>query len=401
MTDMTGRTDLAALAALPGLDVSLSWLHSKPGVKWHSSGPDVIAAWVADMDFPAPSVVREALAALSDGGDLGYPAWLLDEGTPLRQAFAARMSRLYGWSPDPGHVREFTDIQQALQAVLHVATAPGDAVAMNVPCYPPFLDAAQVMGRAPVLVPLRHGDGSWLLDTERLARDVSAHRVRTLILVNPHNPTGRCFTKPELEAVAAVAQTHDLLVISDEIHADLTYPPSVFVPFASLSAETAARTVTLTSASKAFNMSGMRCAVAHVGAAPVRAALGQLPPGILGEISVAGVVATLAAWRDGDRWLARVRALLDRNRHQLAASLAPCGIGYHPPQATYLAWLDFRALGLPGEPAPYLRAKAKVRLSSGPGFGPGCEGFARLNFATSPPVLGELCERIAAALADR
>jgi len=392
---------------LDELDVALGWLRNKPGLKWRSAGPDGIAAWVADMDFPAPAVVREALARLVADGDLGYPDWLHD-AVPLREAFAARMAQRFGWSPDLAEVREFSDIIQALQAVLHVVTAPGDAVAMHLPAYPPFLNALAAMNRRLVPIPMQRSAAGWVFDPERLARDVAAAHVRALVLVNPQNPTGRSFTRHELEAIAAVAAAHDLVVIADEVHEDLTYPGSAHTPFAMISAETAGRTVTLTSATKAFNLAGIRCAVAHVGSPAVRRAFAAMPPLIFGTVSVPGVVATLAAWQHGDRWLSAALSRLDENRSVLDKALKPLGIGYLPPDATYLAWLDCRDLGLKDDPAAFFLDRAKVKLSPGPDFArfPGHpptigRGFARLNFATSRAVLTEICDRMAAALSVR
>lgn len=381
------------------LDVQLRWLRAKQGLKWRSAGSGVLAAWVADMDFPTPPPVRESLVELARAGDVGYPEWLHD-AVPLREAFADRMARRYGWSPDPGEVREFSDIIQGLQAVLHVSTRPGDAVAMHVPAYPPFLETLTVMDRRLVPIPIERAAQGWVFDTERLARDVAASDVRALILVNPQNPTGRSFTRAELEAVAAVAQRHDLVVIADEVHADLTYAPNIHTPFASISADAAGRTVTLTSATKAFNLAGIRCAVAHAGSAAVRRGFAAMPPLIFGAANVPGVTATLAAWRDGDPWLSDVLTRLDANRRTLEKALGPLGIGYVPPDATYLAWLDCSDLGLPADPAAFFLDRAKVMLSAGPAFGNG-EGFARLNFATSGAVLKEICDRIGVALEQR
>ncbi len=389
------------------LDVALPWLRAKPGLKWQSVGPDGIAAWVADMDFPTPAVVREALAKLVADGDLGYPQWLHD-AVPLREAFAARMARRYRWSPDPAQVREFSDIIQALEAVLYVATAPGDAVAMHLPAYPPFLHALAAMNRRLVPIPMQRSAAGWVFDPERLARDVATSNARALVLVNPHNPTGRSFTRPELEEIAAVAVAHDLVVIADEVHADLTYPGSAHTPFALISAEAAGRAVTLTSATKAFNLAGIRCAVAHVGSQAVRRAFAAMPPLIFGTASVPGVVATLSAWHDGDRWLSAALSRLGENRSILDKALKQLGVGYLPPDATYLAWLDCRDLGLPDDPATFFGDQAKVKLSPGPDFAgfPGRpptigRGFARLNFATSGAVLTEICDRMAAALERR
>jgi cysteine-S-conjugate beta-lyase len=381
-------------------EVQARWLHAKSGLKWRSAGPGVLAAWVADMDFPTPPVVRRALMDLADVGDLGYPEWLHD-AIPLREAFARRMTQRYGWSPDPAEVREFSDIIQALQAVLHVCTEPGDAVAMHVPAYPPFLETLAVMNRRLVPIPIERTEDGWEFDARRLAGDVAAAGVRALILVNPHNPTGRSFRTPELEGIAAAASAHDLVVIADEVHADLTYPPNTHIPFASLSADAAGRTVTLTSATKAFNLAGIRCAVAHVGAAAARRAFEAMPPLIFGAASLPGVTATLAAWQDGGEWLSAVLRRLDENRRFLEKACRQLGIGYVPPDATYLAWLDCRDLRLPAEPAAFFLDRAKVKLSPGPSFGIGGEGFARLNFATSGAMLTQICDRIAAALARR
>jgi len=397
---------------LEELDVRLPWLRARSGLKWRAVRPAGIAAWIADMDFAAPPVVRDALARLATEGDLGYPEWL-HEAVPLREAFAARMAQRYGWSPDPAEVHDFSDIIQGLQAVLHVATAPGDAVAMHLPAYPPFLETLAAMDRRLVPVPVERSASGWVFDPERLARDVATAGVRALVLVNPHNPTGRSFTRPELDAIAAVAAAHDVLVIADEVHADLTYPGFGHTPFASISAEAAGRTVTLTSATKAFNLAGIRCAVAHIGSAAVRGALAALPPLIFGAANVPGVTATLAAWQDADEWLAAVLSGLDENRRYLEKALTPLGVGYLPPDATYLAWLDCRDLGLPEDPAAFFWDRAQIKLSPGPDFAPaghtpaipagldpgtGGTGFARLNFATSGSVLAEICDRMAAAL---
>ncbi len=322
-------------------DLDVEELRRRSGVKWGLAGPGVLPAWIADMDFPPPPAVREVLRRLADD-DLGYPAW--DDrptANPVRAAFAERMRELYGWAVEPGEVRLFTELIQGLQAVLHVATRPGEPVAMHVPSYPPFLGSLADMGRPLVPVPMIEGAGGWGFDADRMAEDVARSGCRAFVLVNPQNPTGRVFSRAELEAVAEVAVRHDLLVISDEIHAELAYEPHRHIPFATLGPEVAARTVTLTSASKAFNLAGLRCSVAHLGDSRVRAVLEAQPPLMFGEIGTPGVLATVAAWRDGDDWLAEVRRTLDRNRRLIGESL-PSGVGYHMPDSTYLAWLDCR-----------------------------------------------------------
>ncbi|GAA0365039.1 aminotransferase class I/II-fold pyridoxal phosphate-dependent enzyme [Microbispora corallina] len=355
--------------------LSLEAARSRDGIKWARAASGVIPAWVADMDFPVPDAVREAVARRA-ATDLGYPEWLDQPSAgPLAEAFAERMEARYGWHADPGHVRSYTDINQALQVLLHVMTRPGDPVAMHLPAYDPFIVTITAMGRR--LVPMRlSAEGRF---------EVPDEPVPVLLLVNPHNPSGRSFTREELESVAAYAERHGTLVIADEIHAELTYAPVRHIPFATI---LPGRTVTLTSASKAFNMGGLHCSVAHLGAKDARDAIGREPAHIYGAPGVLGVEATVAAWRHGDPWLEAVLAILDRNRRLIAERLPP-RVRYRVPEATYLAWLDF---GIP-DAAGLLEREARVKLNPGPLYGGG-DTYARLNFATSAPILEEILARI-------
>jgi cystathionine beta-lyase len=350
------------------------------GFKWASAGPGVIPAWIADMDLDTAPEVVEALRRRA-GGDLGYPTWLTDpQCGPLAEAFAERMEGRYGWIADPSLVRSFNDLNQAVQVLLHVWTKPGDGVAVHTPAYHPFLTTLEAMERPLHAIRLEPDGDSWRFEVP----DLSACRV--LLLVNPHNPTGRSFTARELNELAEQAERHDLMVIADEIHADLTYEPHRHIPFATILPE---RTVTLTSATKAFNLGGIRCSVAHLGHPGVRAALKARPPFLYGSANVLGVEATVAAWRHGDAWLEETRALLDRNRHLIASRL-PGRFGYRVPEATFLAWLH---VGEPGM-AELIEREAKVLLSDGAGFGPGGADYVRLNFATTEPILTEILTRL-------
>ncbi|MGW4843884.1 MalY/PatB family protein [Nocardia brasiliensis] len=380
--------------------VDIGDLRRRAGVKWARAGAGVLPGWIADMDFPVPDAVRAVLQRAA-AGDLGYPAWdEQPELNPLPHAFATRMRDRYDFAIDPAQVHVFTELIQVVQIVLQLTTRPGDAVAVHTPTYPPFLETLRVMGRRLVPIPMIETADGWSFDAERMAADVRESDCRALIMVNPNNPTGHVFDRAELTAIAEIACRHDLVVIADEIHAELTHDPYRHLPIGSLGPEIAARTVTLNSASKAFNLAGLRCCVAHVGDRRVREALAAQPPKLYGQVSALSVLATQAAWQQGDEWSARTRAVLTANRDLVAASLPP-QLRFRPPRASYLAWIDCRALELDQDPAAFFLAEGKVMLLSGPDFGPGGTGFARLNFATYPPVLIELLDRMRAATVRR
>lgn len=378
-----------------GLDaLEVAELRTRPGAKWHRH-PDRIAAWVADMDFPPPPVVIDRLRAVVDRGDVGYPDWLPYGTSPLQRVFAERMQERFGWDIGVDRIHELNDVIQGVRVAIHHLTRPGDGVALHVPSYPPFLASIEDAGRRLVEIPACEGTTGWEFDHDELDDRLKREPAKVLLLCHPHNPTGHVFTVSELRHLADIAMRHDLVVISDEIHAELVYAPAAHVPFAALAPDVEARTVTITSASKAFNLAGLRWAVMHVGDDRFRGALDVLPDHYLGAPNLMAVEATLAAWRDGDEWQHAVLALLDANRQLLADLLAAHlpDVGYHVPAATYLAWLDCRRLGL-DDPVRTFQQRG-VELSPGPTFGRHGEGFVRLNFATSSGVL----ERIVAAMA--
>ncbi|MER7505502.1 aminotransferase class I/II-fold pyridoxal phosphate-dependent enzyme [Nonomuraea pusilla] len=361
-------------------------LRSGYGVKWGSLPPGTIGAWVADMDFGVPPAVQESILRTTRQADFGYPHW--PGGDPVIEAFEQRMLTRHGWRPRPGRTRVFSDLLQILQIVIEYATEPGDGIAIHVPAYPPFLASIVRAGRRIVPLPVTRGDSGWHLSHEPLREQ----RCRLLVLVNPHNPTGRVLSREELRSLATLAEEQDLLVLADEIHADLVYAPHRHIPFASL----APATITATSATKAFNIAGLRCAVAHIGSDRLHEALERAPLDIFGTPSILSRVATVAAWRHSDAWLTALLNTLDHNRHLIEewAAALPWDARYHSPQGTYLSWLD-----LGGES---LERRARVKLSEGAEFSQHTEvdtsAFARLNFATSPSNLTEILERLTAAL---
>lgn len=376
--------------------VSLDWLHTKPGAKWNRT-PDAIAAWVADMDFAPPPVVVEAMQRVIAAGDLGYPDYREPVGgAPATDAFIERCARRYGWHINRSDTMELNDVVQGIQVVLHFCTQPGDRVVLHTPTYPPFLHSVEDDGRVVVPVPAQRSDASpngWTFDYEALDETLTAAPAKVLLLCHPHNPTGHVFGDAELRTLAALAERHDLLIISDEIHADLTFGSVVHQPMGPFAP---GRTVTIHAASKAFNLAALRFAIMHIDAPVVRAALATVPAHLLGATNLMGAVAAEAVWRDGDEWLAAVLAHLERQRALLGTLLADQlpTVGYVAPAATYLAWLDCRSLGLGDDPSATFLQRG-VRLSEGPNFGSEGLGFARLNFATSSGVLREIVARMA------
>ncbi|MEM8924889.1 MAG: aminotransferase class I/II-fold pyridoxal phosphate-dependent enzyme [Actinomycetota bacterium] len=362
------------------------------GIKWSRDGPDVLPAWVADMDIRPPAPVRAALADLVERSDFGYHRSAFER---LPEVFARWQSEHHGWTPDLDGLRVFCDVLHAIDTVLWLHTAPGDGIVLLTPVYPPFLRAVEGADRRLIDVPL-DPDG-WRLDADRLAAAVDV-TTRAVLLCNPHNPTGRVFDRAELAAIVEVAEANDLLLISDEVWADLLHPGATHVPLASLGPEAADRTVTVSSASKAFNLAGLRCALAHIGPPELASTLDRLPAHLTGAVGIPGAVASMVAWEEGEEWLASLRTHLTARRDQLADRLATDlpGVAMTVPEATYLAWLDFRPLGLGPDPHSVLLERGRVALSPGPDFGRHGHGFARLNFATSAEILDEIVDRVVA-----
>lgn len=370
---------------------SLATLRRHRGRKWSTHPSDVLPAWIADMDFlPAP-VIAEALRSAIEEGDLGYGPTADRSG--IGEAFSAWAASRWSWRFEPSSVRVMPDVGSGLANCIEALTAPGDGVLVQTPIYPPILSCIASSGRRIEAVPIA-GDS---LDFDALAAAARRSCARLMILCNPHNPTGRCFTRAELTRIAWLALEHDFVVVSDEIHADLTHPGHQHVPFASLDPEISTRTVTLNSASKAFNIAGLRCAVCVTPSPVLRGRLSSLPAQRWTTFSTLGVRAALAAWTDaGAQWLNACVAHLSRMQDHLHRRLTDSlpQVRCRPAQAGYLAWLDCRELDLDAPPAQYFLERARVALSAGSEFGePGC-GFVRLNFATSQPILDCILDRM-------
>jgi cysteine-S-conjugate beta-lyase len=373
----------------PLTELSLADLRRRRSLKWRRYPEDVLPLWVAEMDVPLAPPVRSALADAVELGDTGYAH--LDG---LADAFVDFAARRFGWAPDPALIRLVPDVMHGIVEVLAVLTAPGDGVLVNTPVYPPFFSFLALAGRRVVESPLALTADGYRLDLDRLATDLARPEVHVYLLCNPHNPTGLVLSATELAAVAALAAEYGVRVLVDEIHAPLTYPGVGFVPYLSLPEPGPA--VVFTSASKAWNLAGLKAALAVAGPAGA-ADLDRLPAEVAFGAGLFGVIAAQAAFRHGTPWLDALLAGLDANRRllgELIAAQLP-EVGYHPPDATYLAWLDCTRLGLGDDPSEAFCEHGRVAVNAGPTFGAPGRGYVRVNFATRPDLLVEGVDRLA------
>ncbi len=368
------------------------------GLKWNYYDRDVIPSWIADMDYPVAEPLRDLLYRVAEGSELGYAPFMQQER--LGEIFAARMHSRYGWTLDPAECDDMTDIVQAIHIAVAVLCDDDQQVIVHIPSYHPILSACRNMKRDILASPMVKTGQGWQLDTDRLDREIRP-RTRLLMLVNPHNPTGRAFRRDELERLAEVVLRHDLWVVSDEIHCDLVYSDAgPHIPFASLSPEIARKTVTFNSATKSHNLGGVRCSLAHYGSAELRKRFDRLPAGIRGGSNAIGHRATRIAWEQCDEWLEYTRQYLQRNRDDLEEYLKTNlpELDHRSNEATFLTWIDCRGLALQEDPAAFFLREARVGCYSGPLFGEQGTGYLRLNFATSRAILREKLDRMAGAV---
>lgn len=371
----------------------LDRLRSLSGTKWTRHGPDVLPAWVADMDLEPAPAIRRAIHDMVDRGDLGYQTELRELLVP---AWLRWIDQRHGLSLPESEIWPFAGVLHGLETALMLYTRPGDGVALFTPVYFPFGAAIRDSGRRLVDVPL--GD-RWRLDVDRFAATID-DTTRAVLFSQPHNPIGRVFSAEEIRAFADIVVEHDLLVISDEIWADLPHPPNRHLPLVQADERLLDHTITLGSATKAFNMSGLRCALGHVGHPEVREQLQALPCHLPAGPSTLSIAASIAAWAEGVEWLEVTGRTLTARRDHLAQRLADevPEVGFDPPEATYLAWLDLRRTSLGPDPAAALIDRAGVALSPGIDFGEQGVGCARLNFATTESILDEIIDRIVRAI---
>lgn len=376
-----------------------SRLRQTSGAKWNYHPADVLPLWVADMDFPVADPIRQAIRDYADTDDFGYP---VPAGIPgLLDSVTRHLADRHGVLYQPDEVYPTSGIIPSLFLSTIALAGPSDEVVIQPPVYPPFAMAVRNTGRRLQENPMHEVDGRWEFDLEQLESAITP-ATRMLILCNPQNPTGRVFTRTELEALGEIVLRHRLWVVSDELHADLILHGE-HVPFAALSPELAQRTITLFGPTKTYNIAGLKVgfALSHnrqLLDSLKKQAEGLLtPPNVLAQAAARAAFSHCTDWRDDAVAYIRANCQL---LSQLVATKLP-GVRYRPAEGTYLAWLDFRGVVPADELDAFMMAEAKVAVNPGASFGEGGEGFVRLNLATSATLIREAIDRIAAALSAR
>ncbi|WP_158726476.1 MalY/PatB family protein [Tomitella fengzijianii] len=377
--------------------VTVPRLRAAGSMKW-TKYPGTLAAFVAEMDFGVAEPVADAIDRVVRRGVLGYtPAWMEDA---LKNATSEMYARRYGWRPEPAAVFPVADVIRAYEFAITHLSPPGGKLVLLTPAYGPFFAVAGLTGRQVIEVPmLREGD-EWLIDFP--AVDAAfADGGGLLVLCNPHNPVGKVYTREEQAALAAIVERHGGTVFSDEVHAPFVFAGAQHVPYASMGGYAAEHCVTATSASKAFNIPGLKCAQLIAGGERQRAILDGLGVFVTHGASVTGVAANIAAYERGDEWLGSVMGYLDGNRQELldAVGRALPAARIARPEATYFGWIDLGPAAPDGDVQRFLIDNAEVAISSGASFGVGCDGHIRFNFATRRQLIPQAVNAIAAALA--
>ncbi len=370
-------------------------LRRRGSAKW-TAFPGAIGAFVAEMDFGVAPPVAEALHRAVRDGLTGYLP--TSARSDLADATAAWCLDRFDWAIAPERVRPVADVLSVLDLFLRRFSDPGKPVIVPTPAYMPFLRLPQVTGRRVIEVPSPVVDGRYELDLDGIAAGFEAG-ADVLVLCNPWNPVGRVLTREELVAVAEVVEAHGGRVFSDEIHAPLTFAGHRHTPYASISDATAAHAVTAISASKAFNLPGLKCAQLVLSNDADAARYDEVAGFGASGASTLGVLANTAAYVGGGTWLDEAVAYLDGSRIAVGERLAEKlpALGYAPPEGTYIGWLDARALDLGAQPATTIVERAGVALTDGAACGEAARGFLRLILATPRPVLEEAVDRLAAA----
>ncbi len=367
--------------------------------KWAHFAPDVLAAWVAEMDYPLAPEIRAALHAAVDHGCSGYTSGTSEAA--LAAACASWIASSFGGTVEPRRIRSVPDVLRGVEMAIRTYSRPNSAVVLMTPAYPPFFEIARQCAGEIVEVPMTRMAGGWNIDLDGVEAALKAG-AGTVVLCNPHNPLGRVYTSDELGALAALVETYGARTVVDEIHAPLVYAPGKHIPYARISEAAARHAVTLMSASKGWNIPGLKCAQVVFSNDEDLAQWDKLSWLQTHGASILGILANRTAYEQGQPHIRRVLNYLDGNRRLLASLLAEHlpQVRYTMPEATYLAWLDCRELGMEN-PAAFFLQEAKVAVNDGATFGAAGRGCVRLNFATTRAILTEIVRSMAAAVRRR
>ena len=374
-------------------------LHTHHSEKWRAFPQDVLPLPVAEMDFPVAEPIKAILTEMVAHSDLGYLGPISELGLGFKKFAAER----WNWKVDEKQVRVATDVGVAVVEILRVFTKPGDSILISSPVYHNFYTWINETKLTLVDVPFeRTGNedtNPWIINWESI-ESAYASGIKVHLLCSPHNPLGFIYSEQDLRKIVALAKKYDVLVISDEIHAPLTFPGETFVPILSLGADAESVALCVTAASKGWNIAGLKCAIIISQNDEMNTELAKLAPAMHYRASLLGGFATAVAFAECEVWLDTVLAQLDQNRHlikKLLAEKLPT-VRYHIPQNSYLAWLDVESLNLGENPSVTLIEKGRVAFSPGHGFGKQCDQYVRLNFATSTEIITEAIDRIARAI---
>lgn len=378
---------------------NLAELQTHRSEKWRAFPHDVLPLPVAEMDFPVAEPIRAVLSEMVAHSDLGYLGPIPELGLGFKKFAAER----WDWKVDESQVHIATDVGVAVVEILRVFTQPGDSILISSPVYHNFYTWINETKLALVDVPFeRTGDENinpWVINWQAI-ESAYATGLKVHLLCSPHNPLGFIYTKVDLLRIVALAKKHGVLVISDEIHAPLTYPDQTFVPILTLGSDAESVAVCVTAASKGWNIAGLKCAIIISQDTTMNSRLANLAPAMHYRASLLGGVATAVAFADAGVWLDSVIAQLDHNRYLIKTLLAEKlpTVRYHIPHNSYLAWIDVESLNLGVDPSITLTEKYRVAFSPGHAFGKQCSQYIRLNFATSPEIITEAIDRIARSI---
>lgn len=376
--------------------ITVEQLRSTGATKW-SAQDGTLGAFVAEMDFGIDHKITEALHRAVDAGSFGYmPRGIAAE---LSEATAGFVERRYGWQVPSSDVFGIPDVIVGLELAMEHCSTPGSKIIVPTPSYMPFLFVPPMRGREVIEVPLAVRDGRYEFDLDALQRAFDEGG-NLLLLCNPYNPVGRVFSREELVAISEVVERNGGRVFSDEIWAPLVYAGSTHIPYASISEATAQHTITAMSASKAWNLPGLKCAQLVLTSDADRQTWAKIGPFAGHGTSNLGAIANAVAYREGDPWLAELVPYLARNRDTLQTLLAEeiPGAWMPKPEGTYVGWIDFRNVGIGDTPAGFFQREASIQLTEGTMCGAAGTGFARLIFATPQPVLEQIVRRLGDAV---